>query len=81
MAELKPCPFCGGEAVFLRNSHTCYETSDVYHVSIVCSSCHAGTESHTCQIPDQLGQTIGYKPYTQAVKEVYKLWNRRVDNG
>ena len=32
MTELKPCPFCGGEAVFGRR---------IYCAEVYCSKCHA----------------------------------------
>lgn len=38
MAELQPCPFCGGVAfVFKRNDH------GFVTFSVVCKTCHAGT--------------------------------------
>lgn len=78
--ELKPCPFCGGEATLVCDSHKTFEPREVRYVRVACTRCHLGTQSYRCQVPDQLGQTIGNKPYKQAVKEVCDLWNRRVDN-
>lgn len=78
--ELNPCPFCGGKAVLVVNSHEHFETRNTLHVKVACSCCHISTQLYKCQTPDQLGQTIGHKPYKQAVKEIYELWNRRVDN-
>ena len=37
--ELKPCPFCGGEAEFLEDEFFC-------HYSVACTECGAGTDAY-----------------------------------
>ena len=39
--ELKPCPFCGGEA----------ELVESIEAWVRCTKCHAGVNSHTCKQP------------------------------
>lgn len=66
MSELKPCPFCGGEAVI----HTCCELENdnlafVYKDKFVihCFECHITT-----------------LPF-ETKEEAIEAWNRRADNG
>ena len=37
--ELKPCPFCGGEAEFFEDEFFC-------RYSVVCTECGAGTDTY-----------------------------------
>lgn len=37
--ELKPCPFCGGEAEFFEDEFFC-------RYSVVCTGCGAGTDTY-----------------------------------
>lgn len=64
MNELKPCPFCGGEATVFASSEG--------GVFVVCMKCQVRT--HT------LVDTLAYNKPTNAVKKVIEAWNRRVDN-
>ena len=62
--ELKPCPFCGGEALFETNqaisSHIEYEA---YRVS--CWTC---------------GVRTGWHALSEGKKHVIEIWNRRADD-
>lgn len=40
MADLKPCPFCGGEAVQKRVEQTILGTE---YFSVICTTCHCQT--------------------------------------
>lgn len=62
--ELKPRPFCGGEATVFA--------SDVDGVFVVCMNCQVRTHN--------LVDTLVYGKATNAVEEVIKAWNRRVDD-
>ena len=42
MAELKPCPFCGGEAFTVENLYYC-EPGRVGLWTVECNGCHATT--------------------------------------
>ena len=62
--ELKPCPFCGGEAVLEP-----YKARKGYEANIQCNGgCLA------------LMRTITYDTEEEAVNNVVKAWNRRADN-
>ena len=72
MADLKPCPFCGGEPVMLScdwsggyyaeiGTKMCYGR-ELTHRLIMCRKCKAKTH-----------------PYITP-KHLYNTWNRRVNN-
>ena len=66
MAELKPCPFCGGEAFVDIHSYWEIETQGFTDrtYGVVCGDCHMQTRQFF---------------YTE--NEAIEAWNRRVDNG
>lgn len=65
---LKPCPFCGGEAVlFVENG-----------VQVVCLSCGVRTHLRTDNIY-QKGMSQE-KIATSSIDKVIEEWNRRVSN-
>ena len=85
--ELKPCPFCGGEAKlnidkpFLRGN-----ILQPYHlgadVFVQCEKCKFQRESYTAYV----GLDVSKMELTEsifesrAVKRVVEQWNRRADN-
>ena len=71
MDNLKPCPFCGGKAKFVINSHVNSDTTQWHKV--MCEDVFGcGAE---------LGDALsGYSPdYEEQVKALKKKWNRRVN--
>ena len=62
--ELKPCPFCGGEAVLET-----FNTRKGYEATIQCNG--------RCIL---YMSTITYDTEKEAVENVVKAWNRRADD-
>lgn len=70
--ELKPCPFCGGEAV-LKGTQAAYQ-SVAAHVK--CPDCLCSTPL-ICWGPRMLGD---FYTVEDCVKEAADRWNRRADD-
>ena len=74
--ELKPCPFCGGEACLKDGKPITYSR---FEVLVICKKCSASvvgvaminfkTEHKSCN------------GYNLAKEQAIKAWNRRADNG
>lgn len=67
MIELKPCPFCGGEAEFV-------ETVPHYNHYVQCKKC-AAMVGRTSRQWDSRHETLWFKNDTDAIK----AWNRRAE--
>lgn len=63
MEELKPCPFCGGQA-------TLFVSENGGGVRVLCLKCRA--QSKSCV------DTLSYQKPTHAVRSVIDAWNKRV---
>lgn len=65
--ELKPCPFCGGEAktycVGTEVEYTGSFTDSVTHHLVICTKCDANTGNYDTE------------------EKAIERWNRRADNG
>ena len=74
MAELKPCPFCGGEA-YLERSHRAFIGAKSTKVSFVrCKECNA--RSGRFKIND-----YGHTSHSvEAEASAIEAWNRRTEN-
>ena len=69
MAELKRCPFCGGEAKMVHVMYT-----DVWYVH--CSECLADIGSRS-----QAWDTSRGKLFFESSEEAAEAWNRRISDG
>lgn len=75
--ELKPCPFCGGEAeiAFIQNKTDQYHLPTLVNLSIKCKSC--GVEfCDGIVIPPF--QRVPAKAVDDKLIELADKWNRRV---
>lgn len=74
MAELKPCPFCGGKA-YLEQRHRAFINGVSTRVALVrCTNCEA--RSPRFELED-FGRT---SHSSKANEKAIDAWNRRVDN-
>lgn len=76
-SELKPCPFCGGEAEIKPTS--------IYSEKGLCVHCkdcniHTTSTLYECKYNQFEGKTDVYVTKEMAEEHVTKKWNRRVNN-
>lgn len=50
MAELKPCPFCGGKARFSTRAHLSRYYLSGWEFSICCSKCNVVDPTKWCEL-------------------------------
>lgn len=67
--ELKPCPFCGGEAILITSPH-------IGIVYIQCQSCTAMVGRKRKIISSMIG-----KEFFANKQEAIEAWNVRADDG
>ena len=78
MEELKPCPFCGGEAVFVTRSIGHGGGCATFDFEISCKSCSAkAPEAYGC-VEFYLDQCGEVKAHKDDKSKAIKAWNRRV---
>ena len=65
MAELKPCPFCGGTAGFSQ-----LKQGKFNQFSVVCFNARCFASTKSC-----------FGRYYRTKDEAAEAWNRRADNG
>lgn len=72
LTELKPCPFCGGEA-YLEDKHRAFIKGQSTRVAYVrCRRCNARTERF------ELQKYGGASHSAEAERLAVEAWNRRV---
>ena len=86
MSELKPCPFCGGEAVYRPAKYNAVSFEDKgeffhqYRVELYagCKRCHIRTETyvHNIAVNREGVPYIEHNGYNK----VAEMWNRRVSD-
>lgn len=72
MSDLKPCPFCGGEADFwVRNA---LEAEDYQALIIDCNDCPANMEEWVYKYDKNFAENFEKKK-----AEMYEAWNGRIE--
>lgn len=80
MEELKPCPFCEGEALLLIKGSLERGTTRGWEFGIYCSECNVTTAKTNYRLEIKLGD-LGH--ITEIVDErqmAAEAWNRRADH-
>lgn len=73
--ELKPCPFCGGEAE-VKKTKIYYDDA----VQIHCTECNVHTTALPFNCKMYFDGKNGYMTEQTAIERTVKKWNRRADN-
>ena len=77
MAELKPCPFCGGEAAFTQTG-TGYESNSVYlDFKISCKKCGAVAPKSRGRMWMNIGSSGKLNVWKDERAFAEKAWNGR----
>lgn len=90
MAELKPCPFCGGMKLKIEHkaaqSYKRRQGVEQYTFSVRCNKCHARGGTITAflrnafyALSDEAAKIMETRE--QAEARAAEAWNRRADNG
>ena len=75
MAELKPCPFCGGKP-YLETRHRAFINAKTTRVAFVrCTECEARTQR--VPLTDFGCTSYSFKANEKAIE----AWNRRAEDG
>lgn len=79
--KLKPCPFCGGEAVYIIDKNYIRCTAHEWQFGIKCTNCMVELPVRDFIV------TVGMKSNGEIVftkddrKKAADMWNRRAENG
>lgn len=69
MPDLKPCPFCGGEALLMLQNNGCW--------NVECNTCLARTKAY---MPKNVNPWEAYDAIQTAVNKAVDDWNRRAND-
>ena len=81
MAELKPCPFCGGEAMFLRSAYSMRGTARGWEFGVCCKKCGAKLERTDYKIEVDFDCFGELKTVVDERQQAADAWNRRTSDG
>lgn len=82
--ELKPCPFCGGEAAVIANVGCAGAARGDYRAwefGVVCLDCNISLPRHNYRLSARLAKCGRIVVEQDERQEAADLWNRRADNG
>ena len=81
MADLKPCPFCGGEAEFVTKHNNSSHHGVGFTFEIQCVECGATTPKASGCITLQLSDCGIVVPIDDGRGKAIAEWNRRTEDG
>lgn len=77
--QLKPCPFCGGEAKVVSGTTHLPFSEEINYFKVTCTKCGA---TPYFSKEDNLYYKDNYKEIEEKlIQEVIEMWNRRVNDG
>lgn len=80
MIELKPCPFCGGQAKFFTKVNDAKNTSIGWFFGIFCTECGVTTPKTNYYTEVSLAGSGEIEIPRDDRLEAIEAWNRRVDD-
>lgn len=78
--ELKPCPFCGGEANFYVKLASVEEFNRGWHFGIFCTECGITTPRTDYKLEVKLTGSGELSAVVDERPLAVEVWNRRADN-
>lgn len=79
--KLKPCPFCGGEAVYIIDKNYIRCTEHVWKFGIKCTNCMVELPVRDFIVTVDMNSN-GEIVFTEDERgKAADMWNRRADNG
>lgn len=78
--EIKPCPFCGGEAKFFTKVDISRGATRGWEFGIYCTRCDVTTPSTCYKLEIQLGARGEIETPVDDRAKAASDWNRRVSN-
>jgi Lar family restriction alleviation protein len=77
--QLKPCPFCGGEAKVVSSTTQLPFSEEINYFEVTCTKC--GITPYFSK-EDNLYYKKNHKEIEEKlIQEVIEMWNRRINNG
>lgn len=77
MTDLKPCPFCGWDAIFKQTSYGTAEGSVRLGFEVACGKCGATVPTGHGEILIKLSVTGSLIPWRDCRAKAAEAWNRR----
>lgn len=77
MTELKPCPFCGGEAKIVPKIFSARGISRGWLFGVYCSNCDIALPKTDYRLEIQLDDLGGIMLLDDERQEAIEAWNRR----
>lgn len=81
MDKLKPCPFCGGDAIFFRKAYAVSNSTRGWVFTVCCKKCGVELPKTNYVIEVNLGDSGEIKIATDERQQAAEAWNRRYSDG
>ena len=80
MAELLPCPFCGGKASFFTKADVARGTTRGWEFGIYCTNCSVTTPKTNYVLEIQLGNLGEITEIIDEREKAITAWNTRTES-